>query len=787
MYFWGNDFEELCEKNCRQYRVYADIYPKNKDGGYNGTPAVTYTAVRGSTSAGAISFETAAIVSVKIVKGKTSGSFEYGGAFSGQLTLVTTANANIPADGTKITISVSFVSDNGTETGKAVLGTFFAESVATTLFTKTIKATDGIARLTKYYVPNESDFPMTAKLLLEKVAAAAGIESVIYESDLKLNNPNIIEAPLKKKGVAAGEEDPEQQVYVAAGGEGTKYHSNPNCSGMNGNVITMTRAEAEAEGYTKCSKSGCMGDESSEDEYYTYREIAGMIASINAGNAFVSALNHLNISTPDIGLKRKIPIKSVISYTDSEVINKFSTTFWTQNYEGEGTPPEIDPLSEEYDPSIMVIDFPLKTDSDYTEMQNNIDGQISGISYNGIVIKKQGTGRQEIGDLLAFSDTYRNKTFDNVLVMGIVYDISAQNGFTETLYSLSQSEAKQQAQGLSLNTKIDRVEATVSKSNDETLPDDEVPPNEEQSDTEIIHFKRNGIEYGAVGIHDVGGEASIALSITQAASGLLLIDENGEKILEYVPNKRDNNKPYEIKEGLWFIPVKSKNVPSFDGIYAQCPYRTWSSGSTTKVFNNLSDMISANPEARIIPKCTLFADSDEAVNFYKKLGFERVYNIQAFENDEWEIMGLKSDKLLVTINGIAQSYGRYNGLTVWANEYDFGTTANVLRRSTVTDYYGKYYAFFWSAPALVSTIPRRTCNLGLYAAYEKEDQSETPIGFCLGGGMIATSNEYSYEALWGEYINPSPTISKKELKIYKNIIMMNDTKIYNEDGTEYFN
>ena len=464
MYFWGSDFETLCEQNCRQYRVYADIYPKNEDGGYDETPSITYTATRGSSSAGAVSFETAAIVSVKIVKGMTSGAFSYGGAFGGQLTLVTTADTKIPANDTKIVISVSFVSDEGQETGKAMLGTFFSESVASGQFTKTIKATDGVSKLNKYYVPDPAEFPMTAMDLFKKAAVVAGVDPSLYETDFKLNNPNITEAPLKKKGVSEGEEDPNQTVYVAASGEGTKYHTNPECSGMSGNVTEMTRSQAEAEGYTKCTKKACLGEESAEDEYYTYREIAGMIASVNAGNAFISALNHLNISTPDVGLKREIPIKSVISYTNTGTVNKFSTTFWAQTYTGEGTPPIIDPLSEEYDPSVMVVDFPLPTDDDYAEMQENIDGQIGGISYNGIVIKKQGTGRQEIGDLLAFNDTYRNKKFDNVLVMGIVYDISAQGGFVETLYSLSHSEAKQQAKGISTNTRVDRLESKVESS-----------------------------------------------------------------------------------------------------------------------------------------------------------------------------------------------------------------------------------------------------------------------------------------------------------------------------------
>lgn len=42
-------------------------------------------------------------------------------------------------------------------------------------------------------------------------------------------------------------------VYIAASGNGTKYHSNPNCSRMNG-VIQMTEDQAVASGYTPCKK-----------------------------------------------------------------------------------------------------------------------------------------------------------------------------------------------------------------------------------------------------------------------------------------------------------------------------------------------------------------------------------------------------------------------------------------------------------------------------------------------------------------------------------------------------
>ena len=45
-------------------------------------------------------------------------------------------------------------------------------------------------------------------------------------------------------------------VYVAGSGNGSKYHTDPNCSRMQ-DAVPMTRAQAESRGYTPCSK--CCG------------------------------------------------------------------------------------------------------------------------------------------------------------------------------------------------------------------------------------------------------------------------------------------------------------------------------------------------------------------------------------------------------------------------------------------------------------------------------------------------------------------------------------------------
>ncbi|MCH5206613.1 MAG: hypothetical protein J1F09_06635 [Oscillospiraceae bacterium] len=48
-------------------------------------------------------------------------------------------------------------------------------------------------------------------------------------------------------------------VYIAASGNGKKYHIDVTCSNMNGNVIKMTKKEAEGRGYGPCQRSKCFG------------------------------------------------------------------------------------------------------------------------------------------------------------------------------------------------------------------------------------------------------------------------------------------------------------------------------------------------------------------------------------------------------------------------------------------------------------------------------------------------------------------------------------------------
>lgn len=71
----------------------------------------------------------------------------------------------------------------------------------------------------------------------------------------KLENPPVIE--VIDETVAPDPVPVERvptQVYIAASLKGKKYHYDPYCSNMNGDVIGMSIEEAEAQGYTMCGR-----------------------------------------------------------------------------------------------------------------------------------------------------------------------------------------------------------------------------------------------------------------------------------------------------------------------------------------------------------------------------------------------------------------------------------------------------------------------------------------------------------------------------------------------------
>lgn len=449
MYNCGEKYKALCEAQCRRFNVYADIYDKSVDNGGN----IIYIFKKGISSHGSKE----SIISVKLVRGQTTGGFSFGNCYGGEMTLVVTPETDISNSETKIVISVTFIDENGFETEKNSIGVFFVESISKSQYSKTVKGVDAITFLSKYY--DNISAPNPLKRLFYYCTRFAKLET---EDQNFINNPVVSELPKK------GEDD-------------------------NGKSI-----------------------------YYTCREVCNFIASANAGNVFANAKGKIQIAIPDFANKHNIPFKSVIKYTDGFTENRFTKTFWAATYEGAEMPEVLDPLSGKYDPNIMVINFPLIVDNTLTpaQMQKNIDDVISGFKYNGISIKKQGTGLYEIGDVLSFTDPETQKIFENILVMGIVYEISPKNGFTETIYSLGKTESQKQTEGISLKKEVDEVSQDVEhvrkdvlnvKNEISAFADNSVGQfTDEEKTSEIFNdYDNNQIDASTMFAHVAGSENGI--------------------------------------------------------------------------------------------------------------------------------------------------------------------------------------------------------------------------------------------------------------------------------------
>ena len=96
--------------------------------------------------------------------------------------------------------------------------------------------------------------PESSNTTQSEITSSSAPESNQPES----NSDTISQAQTSSTTVSTPQYKP-NTVYIAASGNGTKYHKSKNCSQMNGNVIEMTREQAETAGYTACKKNSCYG------------------------------------------------------------------------------------------------------------------------------------------------------------------------------------------------------------------------------------------------------------------------------------------------------------------------------------------------------------------------------------------------------------------------------------------------------------------------------------------------------------------------------------------------
>lgn len=167
---------------------------------------------------------------------------------------------------------------------------------------------------------------------------------------------------------------------------------------------------------------------------FTRREVLGYLAGINGGNAYINNVGQIAFSTPR-ETNYTIKCDNVISQTfggaeltiDNVVLNKSGTSGST---------------ADDWDENTVQLYVPLDVGEDIV---TPIKQHLSGVHFESITLKKQGTGMFEPGDLMTY--TALDGSSHKMLIMGVVYEL-AGGFFSETLYSLAQSSAQRQYSGV---------------------------------------------------------------------------------------------------------------------------------------------------------------------------------------------------------------------------------------------------------------------------------------------------------------------------------------------------
>lgn len=497
-------------------------------------------------------------------------------------------------------------------------------------------------------------------------------------------------------------------------------------------------------------------DAADYERYYTYKEMLGFVAAAHSAVAAMDSNNKLvflsvgeetetvdSADCIDFSFKsaEEFTVKGILLHVQ-DVLSTGSTNIFINDdskiaYDGETTD------------GVVEASCPFGS----IAMAEELWQQLGEFSYYSCEFTRRGRGWTELGDIIYANDTLSGRTLlkheGKMIAQTVEWNFSAAEGFMEHIISKAESPEESTdrlGNGNSINNRKDGASENVEK----------------------IKFTRNEVEYGAVGIHDIDGETGVALSITEASKWLALVDENGEKILEYVPNKREEGKPYEVKKGLWFYPVKSQNVPSFDGFYF--PYPANFIEFQQKGEFDPSAVDEDSPFYSIV-NSTMFCLSDAKVNELKNAGFNHVYNAAKFKDDIWVINGYES---------------AFTYMTGW-NGNTYYTKIDILEQSFIQPGGISWESIMMPVAPYVPVeengdIVKYQGSTGEIVASSAQDGRYKVIGFssfnCSVGSEV-------YKNVWKDVIDaavqPSDEIPKNTVRIYKDIFLMNGAKILNED------
>lgn len=493
-------------------------------------------------------------------------------------------------------------------------------------------------------------------------------------------------------------------------------------------------------------------DNSDYEKYYTYKEIIGFIAAAHGATAAIDSGGSLVF----IGAKESSETISSgdcvdFSLTASEAFTVKGILLHVQNTLSTGSANIFinDDSETAYDGEISEGVIETSCPFGSIEMAESLWEQLGGFSYSSCEFSRRGRGWTELGDIVSAVDNLREKVNGEYIkgkavVQTVELSFSTDGGFTERVISKAEN-SEESAERLGTANVI----------------------NNASENTEKIKFKRNNIVYGVVGIHDADGAAGIALSMTSAAKWIGLLDENGDKILEYGADSAEPNPlepAHRVSGDLWVLPCRK--IVSEDGteepfdIYFQHPFKEHTH-SPVEDANEYGDPT--------FSQCTMFWQNNRTGSVFG-------WPTHTLEST----MALRIKDAVISIQINANS----NNMTFLALKRPKDTSFhNVACFRTFQYSYGYYLQS-------AGTLFAKASEAQLYGSYwtsaiGANGQTDNPKATLSKYEQAITTEEDKdfYEWLFDErYIYSNQT---KRIKIYKDIILMNGAKIYNEDGTEY--
>jgi hypothetical protein len=170
--------------------------------------------------------------------------------------------------------------------------------------------------------------------------------------------------------------------------------------------------------------------------YYTRRETLGFAAAINGGAAYIDQYGRIGIArhndTGETFTHERVLRETLTEPFTVEAV-KWSSTGLSYS------------LGDDYNENTVEFYNPLVYNAREL-IAHNLETDLIGFGYDGAIIKKQGCGYFEVGDIVHYVDI--NNTTHDLLILGVVYEFS-DGYFSETLYSLTSTPQQREYTGSS--------------------------------------------------------------------------------------------------------------------------------------------------------------------------------------------------------------------------------------------------------------------------------------------------------------------------------------------------